>query len=384
MTRIVVVESDGAGGMIHYAYQMCTALAASGADVTLVTSTYYELAELPHTFEVLPMMRLWPITGPSVLPSGVPRFVAPLYRKIRRLWRGLLFARAWSRTIGYLLAERPDVAQFGAIRFPFQAHHLRRLRRAGITLAQVCHEFEPREAGPLRQRMIRRLSTGLYRCFDVIFLHARETAERLVSHFPVDRDTIRIIPHGNEAMFVTSLDAGGDLRAGYRIPPTRPVVVFFGGLRPSKGLPDLIDAFAMVSAELDAHLIVAGPPAGVDPEALREQAVALGIGDRVVIDDRYLPMCEIGPLMRSATVVALPYRTATASGVLQVAYAFRVPVVATDTGGNPELIVDGKNGFLTPVADAEKIASAILKLLIRERALEIAGQNCELIHLILR
>ena len=77
MTRIVVVESDGAGGMIHYAYQMCTALAASGADVTLVTSTYYELAELPHTFEVLPMMRLWPITGPSVLPSGVPRFVAP-------------------------------------------------------------------------------------------------------------------------------------------------------------------------------------------------------------------------------------------------------------------------------------------------------------------
>jgi hypothetical protein len=67
MTRIVVVEPDGAGGMIHYAYQMCTALAAGGADVTLITSTSYELAALPHSFRVIPMMRLWP-TIPTFRP----------------------------------------------------------------------------------------------------------------------------------------------------------------------------------------------------------------------------------------------------------------------------------------------------------------------------
>jgi len=52
VTRIVVVEPDGAGGMIHYAYQMCSALSAAGAEVTLITRTDYELAALPHTFQV--------------------------------------------------------------------------------------------------------------------------------------------------------------------------------------------------------------------------------------------------------------------------------------------------------------------------------------------
>ena len=363
MTRIVVVEPDGAGGMIHYAHQMCTALAAAGADVTLITRTSFELAGLPHAYQVRPVMRLWPATTTGTPRGGFTGWATAIARRLRRVWRGIRFARAWSRVTDWILAERPDVAQFGAIRFPFQGYYLRKLRRAGITLAQVCHEFEPREAGRLRRWVNRRLSTGIYRAFDVIFLHAKENADRFLEHFPIDPKVIRIIPHGNEAMFLEAADAGGDLRGRYRIPPARQVVLFFGGLRPSKGVPDLIEAFALVSPESDAHLLVAGPAAGVDPAELDGQADRLGIGDRVTIDDRYLPISEIGPLMRTAAVVALPYRTATASGVLQLAYAFARPVVATATGALTTDVVHGDTGFLVPPADPEAMAAALLKIL---------------------
>ena len=363
MTRIVVVEPDGAGGMIHYAYQMCTALAAAGADVTLITSTSYELAALPHSFRVVPMMRLWPPIQARPRRSRPAAAAAAVGRKARRVWRGLRYAWEWNRVTGRILADHPDIAQFAVIRFPFQASSLRRLRRAGITLAQVCHEFEPREAGPITRWVNRTLSTGVYRCFDVIFLHARENAERFLDRFPIDPAVVRVVPHGNEAMFLQAADASGDLRDRYAIPPERPVALFFGGMRPSKGLPDLIAAFAMARAEIDAHLLIAGPAVGIDPDELRREMQRLGISDRSTIDPRYLPIAEVGPLLRTASVVVLPYRTATASGVLQVAYAFERPVIATAIGALADDVVHGETGLLVPPADPEAMAAALVKLL---------------------
>ena len=363
MTRIAVVEPDGAGGMIHYAYQMCTALAAAGADVTLITSTSYELAAFPHSFRVVPMMRLWPTIQARPRRSRPAAAAAAVGRKLRRVWRGLRYAWEWNRVTGRILADHPDIAQFAVIRFPFQAFSLRRLRRAGITLAQVCHEFEPREAGPITRWVNRPLSMGVYRCFDVIFLHARENAERFLDRFPIDPAVVRVVPHGNEAMFLQAADAGGDLRDLYAIPPERPVALFFGGMRPSKGLPDLIAAFAMAGSEIDAHLLIAGPAVGIDPDELRREVQRLGISDRSTIDPRYLPIAEVGPLLRTASVVVLPYRTATASGVLQVAYAFERPVIATAIGALADDVVHGETGLLVPPADPEAMAAALVKLL---------------------
>lgn len=363
MTRIVVVEPDGVGGMIHYAYQMCTALAAAGADVTLITAESYELGALPHAFRVVPMMRLWPTIERHPPRSPVAAMTATVGRKMRRVWRGLRYAREWGRVTRRILAERPDVAQFAVIRFPFQAIYLRRLRRAGIKLGQVCHEFEPRESAPARRWLIRALSLGVYRSFDVIFLHARENADRFLGHFPIDPAVIHVIPHGNQAMFLRAADAGGDLRERYHIPAETPVVVFFGGMRPSKGLADLLDAFAMARAEVEGRLVVAGPAVGVDPDDLRHQAARLGVAADVTIDDRYLPIPEVGPLLRTAAVVAIPYRSATASGVLQVAYAFGRPVVATSAGALTTDVVDGETGILVPPSDPPAMARALIKIL---------------------
>lgn len=359
MTRIALVETDGAGGMIHYAYQLADALTGAGAEVTLHTARRYELRDLPHRFTVRSEIDLWPTI------EAPPRHaIAAIGRRLRRAWRAVRYAAEWHRLSGRLIRQRPDVVLFSTIRFPFQVVFLRRLRRHGLVLAQVCHEFEERERGRWSRAIIRRMSLAVYRTFSVVFLHGELNRKAFLGHFPIDADHTRVIHHGNESMFLRLVDAGGDLRDHYRLGIDEPVALFFGGLRPSKGILDLVDAFADIAENTPGRLLVVGQPAGIDPSVVRERAERAGIGHRVVVDGRYLPLHEVGPLVRTATFLVLPYRSATASGVLQVAFAFGRPVVATALGALAEDVDHGVTGLLVHAEDHDGLAAALASLLL--------------------
>lgn len=356
-TRLALVEPDGSGGLIHYAYQLADALHDAGLDVTLHTSRHYELKALPHRFAVRPEMALWPATGTHPRPG----FVAAAGRKLRRSWRALRLTAAWWHLTERLVAEQPDVVLFSIIRFPYQVVFLRRLRRRGIRLAQICHEFEPREKSWMWRALNRRLSLAVYRSFDAVFLHGEMNRKAFLEAFPIDSDRTHVIRHGNEALFLGNDLGTGDLRSRYGLAADEPVVLFFGGIRPSKGVDVLIDAFAEVDRR--ARLLIVGEPAGVDPHDLMARVDELDLADRVTIDPTYLPLEEIGALLRTAQVVALPYRTATASGVLQVAFAFGKPVVATATGALAEDVEHGVTGLLVPPEDRASLAVALNRVL---------------------
>lgn len=142
-----------------------------------------------------------------------------------------------------------------------------------------------------------------------------------------------------------------------------PTALFFGGLRPSKGLEDLIAAWEQVRYEVDARLLICGEPEGVDPSHLMDLIERSGVTISVELDPRYQPIERVAELMRAASVVVLPYRSATASGVLQVAYAFGVPVVATSVGALAEDVQHGVTGLLIEPGDREALARALIKLL---------------------
>ncbi len=376
--KIMLVETDATGGLVHFAYQMATALTATGANVTLVTARHYELEALPHTFTVDASLRLWDATAAE--PAWVARLPSPLRairHKVRRVRRAIRYVATWEQLTRRILKARPDVVQFSIIRFPFQVWFLRRIRRAGITVTQVCHEFEHREDGGLWRSINRRLSRDLYREFDAIFFLGHRVRDEFHDHFPVDRATTHVIPHGDESLFLGAVDGGGDLRRAYGLDPEAPVAVFFGGLRPSKGIEDLVAAFAAVVAELpDANLVIAGlPTADVDPDDFRRHAASLGIGDAVTVDDRYLPIEDVGRLVRTGDVVVLPYRSGTASGALQVAYAFERPVITTSVGSVSEAVVNGETGFVVPPSDRDALARATIKVLADRAEARRMGSN---------
>ena len=372
--NLFVVEPMGTGGMIHYAYQLCTALANEpDVRVTLVTTRDYELDAFPHNFTVEKRLKLWQMFDPHSMESPPRGKLAKIRRKIfwniRRGLRALQLVGAWWQLTNFLLAQKPDVIQFGKINFPFEAIFLARLRRRGLKLTQICHEFELREQTGIVSAVANNMYASVYRNFRVMFFHSESNRRRFLELFEVPDAELAIIPHGNESLFPTTAEQGAvsaaELRRRYGLPDGVPVVLFFGILVPSKGVPDLLEAFALAKHhQSKAKLVVAGFPSKyISLDDYRAQANQLGIAEDVIFDGRYIPFEEVAGLMELATVVVYPYHNSTQSGSMQVAYAFGKPVIATRVGGLPDVVEEGKSGLLVSPQSPPELAAAIEKII---------------------
>lgn len=139
-------------------------------------------------------------------------------------------------------------------------------------------------------------------------------------------------------------------------------LLFFGVIRGYKGLDLLLEALAFVIKRTsDVHLTVAGEGFEIEDNGkVIELVKRFNLEEVVTLDLRYIPNEEVGEFFRKTDLVVLPYRSATASGPLSIAYHFGKPVLATRIEGLSELVVDGKSGYLVDVS-ADAVASGILK-----------------------
>jgi glycosyltransferase involved in cell wall biosynthesis len=106
------------------------------------------------------------------------------------------------------------------------------------------------------------------------------------------------------------------------------------------------------------HLLVVGE-FYEDREKYRPGLERLAGRGQLTLVDRYVPNEEVALYFSAADVVMVPYLSATQSGVIQVAYGFGKPVVATDVGGIPEVVLEGRTGFVVPAGDATALANAV-------------------------
>lgn len=149
------------------------------------------------------------------------------------------------------------------------------------------------------------------------------------------------------------------LRDEYRMEPDSPIVGVVGRLEPEKGHPTLLEAWPLVlRAVPSAYLLVVGE--GSRREALEEQARDLGIADRVVFTGR---RDDVPAVTAALDVAVLPsYREAQGLTILE-AMALSRPVVASNVGGIPEMVVHEQTGLLAEPHDAAGLAAAIVRLL---------------------
>jgi len=136
--------------------------------------------------------------------------------------------------------------------------------------------------------------------------------------------------------------------------PDKKYLLFFGLIRDYKGLDWLIDAFAKSEAckSSDVRLIVAGEFYN-NGEKYIEQAKNLGVNERIVWHTEFVPDSEVRYFFGVASLIVQPYKTATQSGVTQIAYHFEKPMLVTKVGGLSEIVPDGKVGYaVDPEIDA--------------------------------
>ncbi|MDN5354260.1 MAG: hypothetical protein PWQ09_1016 [Candidatus Cloacimonadota bacterium] len=152
------------------------------------------------------------------------------------------------------------------------------------------------------------------------------------------------------------------------------VILFFGYIKPYKGLDLLIAAFSKLKKQLpNLHLLIVGEVYGDDQvyfDMLRDFDVA---ADTTFIN-RFVSDVEVELYFKAADVLALPYKQATQSGVLHIAYDMGLGAVSTPQGGLPELIEDGKTGLVAKETTAQAISTALASYL--ELDLEKISANC--------
>lgn len=136
---------------------------------------------------------------------------------------------------------------------------------------------------------------------------------------------------------------------------TKRVILYFGYVRAYKGLNVLIDAMRHLN---DVLLLVVGEFYD-DEQKYRRQVKDLNLESNVRFFSDYVPNDKVGIYFSAADVVVLPYLSATQSGIIQIAYNFDKPVIATDVGGLAEVVIDEHTGYIVPPNNAPALAEAI-------------------------
>lgn len=159
--------------------------------------------------------------------------------------------------------------------------------------------------------------------------------------------------------------------AALGLDPAADYVLFFGFIRDYKGLDLLLEAWAMLKSQgktAGKKLLVGGEYYG-NKEKYDNLIQSLGLQDDIVLHDRYIEETEVKNYFCASDLVVQPYRSATQSGVTQVAYHFGTPMVVTNVGGLAEIVPDGKVGYVVDVAPSA-IAAAIGKFYDENKAEE--------------
>jgi glycosyltransferase involved in cell wall biosynthesis len=323
-----------------YDHALCSALGRAGLEVELVTSRFaYGQAPAAEGYVRRELFYRW---MPGAAGSRLRR-VAKLAEHVPDMVRYRTVARSSA-----------DVVHFQWLDVQWLDSWLLPARPVVLT----AHDLLPREPRLGQSAAQRRL----YSAVDAVVVHSEYGRRRLVEDLGVSGERVHVIPHG---AFTHLAERRDELPLPAELRDVDgPVVMFFGLLRPYKGLEVLLDAWRGISG---AELWIVGRPLGVSLEELR----AL-VGGSVRFVPRFVSDAEVPAFFRRADVIALPYvRTERfdQSGVLATALAFGKPVVMSDIGGFGEVAATGAARLVAP-GDAGVLRSALVELIEDAQARE--------------
>jgi glycosyltransferase involved in cell wall biosynthesis len=271
----------------------------------------------------------------------------------------------WWKVYRRIKREAPDLViipwwtSFWTIQFWTIATLVKRFSSAKLLF--ICHNVFDHEHHVFGKRCAR----AVLRKGDHFFVHSENDARRLKQLLPTAETTHAFHP-------IYDFFKNGTLsktEARNRLGLEGDSILFFGFIRPYKGVDDLLAAMPLILKHKKITLLVVGE-FWQGKEGFTRQLKDLGITDAVRVVDTYVPNEEVGLYFSAADLVVLPYRFATGSGIVQIAYALDKPVIATRAGSLSEVVEEGRTGYLVNPGDPKGLAGAVLRFYKEEKERE--------------
>jgi len=220
----------------------------------------------------------------------------------------------------------------------------------------ICHNVVEHESNLIKRFLTRLvLSKG-----DFFIVHSKEDMDNL--NYILKNPQVKLcylpnfeilkfddMPSKNQAKHQLGLDG-------------KDTIMFFGFVRPYKGLQSLIEIMPeLVKKKPDLRLLIVGE-FWKDRNRYYELIHKLNIQRYLRVFDEYIPNEHIPKYFCASDVVILPYKSATGSAIVQMAYTYLKPVIATKVGSLPDVVEDGVTGYLVDIDSPDQLTEAILKI----------------------
>jgi len=191
---------------------------------------------------------------------------------------------------------------------------------------------------------------------DFFIVQSQAVRMQLLELFPSAK--YQVVPHPVYEIFGQPLDKNvAQKKVGLS---DERIMLFFGYVRDYKGLDLLLQAMPEILKKAKTRLLVAGEFYENEP-AFRKQIADLKIENAVSIHSDFVANEDVNLYFSACDVVVLPYRSATQSGIVQIAYQLNKPCIVTDVGGLAEVVIDNRTGFVVPPENPMALAEAVTR-----------------------
>lgn len=346
MPRVILLSH---GFQPEYEAGFANGLARSGWSVTLIGSDITLAERLDPGVQLLNL-------------RGSQDAARPRWRK------ALNMLRYWVQCYGYVLRHRGTpvhmIGTFSTIdlRVSLIEAWLTRLlaRRYVLTV----HNLLPHDRHSERDA---RLSRAIYRTATACMVHTARMRDELAAGFGVDPVRIVVVEHGIDRLLPATEQSRQTMRARLNVVDSEKLALFFGTLAHYKGVDVLLQAFDQLADRLPVRLVIAGRCRDATLKAAVRKQIDVS-PNRAAIQwlEGYFPENDVAALFHAADVLVMPYRHIDQSGVVFMALATGLRVVASDVGSLRDYIPPGL-GRVVPPSDAGALAKGIEAVLSEPR-----------------
>lgn len=268
---------------------------------------------------------------------------------------------AWLKTAHRIKAMNPEIlvciwwTPFTAVGYTAVCRIVR--KRSNVKILFLLHNVIPHEGMPGRE-ILSRIAFSLA---DGYIAQSHTVEREFLKFYPPGEGKWRmVVPHPTYNFQEFARPSREEARKKLGITEDK-VLLFFGIIRKYKGLKTLLEAFPVIHRHFGGNirLIIAGEFYD-NPQPYLDLISAAGMADSITLHNRYIPNESVGDYFAAADAAALPYVSASQSGIVQTAFGFDKPVISTEVGGLPETVSQGRTGLLCPPDDPTALAEAVI------------------------
>ena len=291
------------------------------------------------------------------------------YGKLRKLIK--LF-RAYFFSLRKAKSEHFDIVHLQWVQFsPVDYLFVRILKANGKKIIMTVHDILPFNEKKYDHFFHRKI----YQLCDQIIVQAETNIKRFQDAFPESAHKIHFVPHGHFLTFAETHPMG-QARDYLKIPHQKFVFLFFGQIKKVKGVGVLLKSFSkLLKDKSNAYLVVAGNTWKDEFELYKKIIEEENLqANNLKLDIRFIPDEEVGYYYSACNIAVLPYLDVYQSGVVQLAYAYKKPVIATSIPAFMEIVENEKTGLLCDANSVQSLCSAMMSAMENASCLEQWGE----------